>query len=156
VRREALFSNGVAWVGALLLSASACAVSDTTIESTPHPEINSEVAEVSALVESMSELSSAESEDLAMAWNDLNSDLMSIIRDAAHDPGSVDLGGMLVRIDSFQDRFGSHEPMERLGVEWEQLMETLTTVAHRVDSEVDSGTVVEAPFEQDAGSPRTG
>jgi hypothetical protein len=134
VRRTAVSSARLALFGAVLLIASACSMPDNTIESTMPAELDEEVVAVSLVVESMSELSSVESEDLAMAWTDLNSDLISITRDAARNPESVDLEGMLVRIESFHDRFGSQEPMQRLGDQWDQLMETLTTVAEQVNS----------------------
>jgi hypothetical protein len=121
------------WLGSLLI-VTGCSMPAASVETTMQPGLMEEGARVETLVDSMSDLSAAESDDLAMAWTDLNDDLISVSRDLQRDPTSVDLEGVVSRVESFYDRFGSHETMQSLEAEWARLIETVTTVSERVAS----------------------
>jgi hypothetical protein len=72
-----------------------------------------------------------ESDDLAMAWTDLDADLRSVVEDLVRDPGSVDVDGMQARVEGFITRFRSEEAMVAINGDWENLIDGLDQLASR-------------------------
>ncbi|HJQ77603.1 MAG TPA: hypothetical protein VJ948_10140 [Acidimicrobiia bacterium] len=101
-------------------------------EPKPDPTLTTEALAVS---ESLDEIASvfddAESEDLTMAWSDLDADLRSVVADLVRDPDSVDVDGMQARVEGFITRFQSETMMSKINGEWDDLLTRLEKLAGR-------------------------
>lgn len=119
----------------MMLVVAGCATTlepvDTVPTSRQFPE---EAAEIREILDSMSDLAADDSEELVMAWDDLRSDLVSVSSDLERDAKSMELEGMVRRIEGFRDRFGSAEVVRSFDSEWEQLMRGLRDIHDRVGS----------------------
>lgn len=70
-----------------------------------------------------------DSADLSLAWADLNSDILSSLRDLERDASSVDIEGLRNRIDKFRDRFRiENEPA------WDQFVNSVDAFADELGS----------------------
>lgn len=109
-----------------------CAYGNMGEEPKPDPTLTTEALAVS---ESLDEIASvfddAESEDLTMAWSDLDADLRSVVADLVRDPDSVDVDGMQARVEGFITRFQSETMMSKINGEWDDLLTRLDKLADR-------------------------
>lgn len=109
-----------------------CAYGNIAEAPEPDPTVTTEALAVN---ESLDEIASvfdgAESEDLTMAWTDLDADLRSVVADLVRDPDSVDVDGVHARVEGFITRFQSEEGMSRINGEWDDLLTRLDRLAQR-------------------------
>lgn len=112
-----------------------CSVSTAPSDTGPVPRpFPDEAAEIRHILESMYEMSSTDSDELAMAWDDLESDLISVSSDLETDALSTELDGVVRRVEGFRQRFQSSEAIGRLTSEWDDLVAKLTDVRDRLRS----------------------
>lgn len=109
-----------------------CAYGNIAEAPEPDPTVTTEALAVN---ESLDEIASvfdgAGSEDLTMAWTDLDADLRSVVADLVRDPDSVDVDGVHARVEGFITRFQSEEGMSRINGEWDDLLTRLDRLAQR-------------------------
>lgn len=120
----------------LAFALTGCTLSPELTETTlpTHRQFPNEAAELRHIVNSMSDLSSTDSDELAIAWEDLESDLLSVSADLERDAGSMELDGVVRRIESFREQFNSSETMQSLSEQWDQLVLMLSEVSERSSS----------------------
>lgn len=110
-----------------------CAPSVAPVDDTPTSrQFPEEAAEIRQILDTMSDLDAADSEELAMAWEDLRSDLFSVTSDLERDAMSMELDGLVRRIESFRERFESAEGVRNFDPELERLTVKLGDVHDRV------------------------
>lgn len=111
---------------------SSCAYGDIAEAPDPDPTLTTQAR---AVAESLDQIGNVfddvESEDLAMAWTDLDADLRSVVEDLVRDPESIDMEGMQARLEGFMTRFQSETAMTRINGEWDHLMTGLDELASR-------------------------
>ena len=115
---------------------SACTLSPdlTETSSTTPPQFPDEAAEIRDILVSLSNMSSTDSNELAVAWEDLEADLHSVSADLERDPGSMELDGVVRRIESFRERFASSQTIESLTPAFDELVLKLSDVSERLGS----------------------
>jgi hypothetical protein len=112
------------------LVASGCGYSDLAEPPAPDPTLTTAARAVNeSLDEIASAFEDAESEDLTMAWTDLDADLRSVVRDLVRDPASVDVVGMHARVEGFITRFETTTEMSRINGQWEDVLTHLQHLA---------------------------
>lgn len=123
-------------VVALLGSLSGCTLApDLTATSATTPrQFPEEAKEIRNILGSMSTLSSSDSDDLAIAWHDLEADLHSVSVDLERDPRSMQLDGLVRRIQSFREQFASSQTVESLTPAFDELVLKLGDVSERMGS----------------------
>jgi chorismate-pyruvate lyase len=79
-----------------------------------------------ATIEVLSEgLADHESPELAIAWEDLRSDLESVSRDLESARFSVDVDGLIERVENFRKEFATARGMSEKAEVWDQLTQHL-------------------------------
>lgn len=85
-----------------------------------------------ATIETLSEsLADHESPDLAVAWDDLRNDLESVSRDLESARFSVDVDGLVERVENFREEFAPAGGMSEKAEAWDQLANQLKDLASR-------------------------
>lgn len=113
-----------------LLLLSACGLGDFSGPPTRNPTLTTEARAVNQSLDEISTVfDGAESEDLTMAWTDLDADLRSVVQDLVRDPTSVDMVGMQARVEGFITRFQTTAEMSRINGHWEDLLTRLSKLA---------------------------
>jgi len=120
----------------LLGALTGCTLSPDLTETsgTTPPKFPDEAAEIRDILVSLSNMSSTDSNELAVAWEDLEADLHSVSADLERDPGSMELDGVVRRIESFRERFASSQTIESLTPAFDELVLKLSDVSERLDS----------------------
>jgi len=115
---------------------SGCTLSSglTETSGTTPPQFPDDAAEIRDILVSLSNLSATDSSDLAVAWKDLEADLHSVSADLERDPGSMELDGVVRRIESFRERFASAQTIESLTPAFDELVLKLSDVSERLGS----------------------
>lgn len=120
--------------GAALLLAGCSYTIPAEHAAAPKVDLSADAAVVvGSLDEIERELESTSSEDLEMAWQDLNEDLRSLVADVVDRPGSVDIAGVQTRVEGFVTRFGSAEEMSGVVGHWDRLIASLGSMANRTE-----------------------
>lgn len=120
----------------LLGALSGCTLSPDLTETsgTTPPQFPDEAAEIRDILISLSNMSSTDSNELAIAWEDLEADLHSVSADLERDPGSMELDGVVRRIESFREQFASSQTIESLTPALDELVLKLSDVSERLGS----------------------
>ena len=120
----------------LLGALTGCTLSPDLTETsgTTPPKFPDEAAEIRDILVSLSNMSSTDSNELAVAWEDLEADLHSVSADLERDPGSMELDGVVRRIESFRERFASSQTIESLTPAFDELVLKLSDVSERLGS----------------------
>lgn len=95
-------------------------------EDRPSAEANQMLATIEALSES---LAAHESPELAMAWEDLRSDLESVSRDLESARSPIDVDGLIERVEAFREEFANVGGMTEKADVWDQLTNHLKDLA---------------------------
>ena len=111
---------------------TSCAYGEIAESPAPDPTLTTHAQ---AVAESLDQIGTVfdgvESEDLTMAWTDLDADLRSVVDDLMRDPESIDMEGMQARVEGFITRFQSEAAMTQINGEWDHLMTGLDELASR-------------------------
>ena len=100
----------------------------------PRVDLSAEAAVVVGSLEEIERgLDGTSSEDLEVAWQDLNEDLRSVVADVVIRPSSVDIAGVRTRVEGFVTRFGSTEEMSAIVAHWDRLLASLGSMADRTE-----------------------
>jgi len=96
----------------------------------PEVRLSAEANQMMVTIEALSEgLTDHESSELATAWEDLRSDLESVSRDLESARFSVDVDGLVERVENFREEFATARGMSERAELWDQLTNHLKGLA---------------------------
>lgn len=112
-----------------LIAVLAVAAGTNLEDDVPHDGLVVEATRLRDTTERLSErLGASPSPDLAMAWEDLHSDLLSVAGDLERPTPSMDLDGLILRVESFREQ---HD-LDNESVEWwDELVQVLRVLVGR-------------------------
>jgi hypothetical protein len=95
----------------------------------PQDPLAAEASRLRATTEKLSaQLGEGQAPDLAMAWEDMRNDLLSVASDLERSRLSMDTEGLISRVESFREQFDmDDEVVER----WDELVQVLNVLAER-------------------------
>lgn len=106
--------------------------SEYSPEYSPEVRFSAEASQMMATIEVLSEgLADHESPELAIAWEDLRSDLQSVSRDLESARFSVDVEGLVERVENFREEFATARGMSEKAEVWDQLTQHLKDLESR-------------------------
>ena len=116
----------VAVVALIVVGSSLSTGSGSGSEYSPEVRFSAEANQMMATIEVLSEgLADHESPELAIAWEDLRSDLESVSRDLESARFSVDVDGLIERVENFRKEFATARGMSEKAEVWDQLTQHL-------------------------------
>lgn len=121
----------VALVALVFIASGISGGSDTSPGYSPEGRLSAEESQMMLTIEALSEnLDADESPEVAMAWEDLRGDLESVSRDLENARFSVDVDGLIARVNTFREEFAAARGVSEAPGFWDQLSSHLEDLAN--------------------------